>query len=131
MRRENLSSRSKTYEIWSKWIRSGGIQNNSKSKTPYSDSNLGSRCEGSGETKVLPTLGPRVEARNESRNPSCGEEFCDFEPCLKTNSGTSVNDLPNFSTKMSGIQTSLYLCVSTGGMWVTIVVFIASTTQIG
>ncbi|GBN74030.1 hypothetical protein AVEN_18813-1 [Araneus ventricosus] len=34
------------------------------------------------------------------------EEFCDFEPCLKTYFGTSVNDLPNFSTKMSGIQTS-------------------------
>ncbi|GBM29956.1 hypothetical protein AVEN_223278-1 [Araneus ventricosus] len=25
--RKNLSSRSETYEIWSKWIRSGGIHN--------------------------------------------------------------------------------------------------------
>ncbi|GBO18181.1 hypothetical protein AVEN_41143-1 [Araneus ventricosus] len=66
MRRENLSSRSETYEIWSKWIGSGGILKNSKSKTPPADSNLGPRCEGSGKTKDLPTLGPRVEARNES-----------------------------------------------------------------
>ncbi|GBN21263.1 hypothetical protein AVEN_33653-1 [Araneus ventricosus] len=36
----------------------------------------------------------------------CGwEEFCDFEPCLETNFGTSANALPNFSTKMSGIKT--------------------------
>ncbi|GBN27135.1 hypothetical protein AVEN_120330-1 [Araneus ventricosus] len=95
-------------------MRSGGIPTNSKSKTPFADSNLGPRCEGSGKTKDLPTLGPRVEARNEIRNPPCGEEecrreeFCDFEPCLKTNFGTSVNVLPNFSTKMSGIQTSCW-----------------------
>ncbi|GBN81045.1 hypothetical protein AVEN_211754-1 [Araneus ventricosus] len=31
------------------------------------------------------------------------EEFCYFEPYLKTNFGPSVNDLPNFSTKMIGI----------------------------
>ncbi|GBO34303.1 hypothetical protein AVEN_91588-1 [Araneus ventricosus] len=36
------------------------------------------------------------------------EEFCDFEPCLKTNFGTSVNDFPNFSTKMSEIQSSFW-----------------------
>ncbi|GBL72784.1 hypothetical protein AVEN_127999-1 [Araneus ventricosus] len=29
-------------------------------------------------------------------------KLCDFEPCLKTNFGTSVNALPNFSTKMGG-----------------------------
>ncbi|GBO25482.1 hypothetical protein AVEN_147032-1 [Araneus ventricosus] len=87
-------------------IGSGRIPANSKSKTSSADSNLGPRCEGSGKTKVLPSLGPRVEARNETRNPprlgkeECGwEEFCDFEPCLKTNFGTSVNVLPNFSTK--------------------------------
>ncbi|GBN86126.1 hypothetical protein AVEN_1763-1 [Araneus ventricosus] len=90
-------------------IRSGRIPTNSKSKTSSTDSNLGPRCEGSGKTKDLPTLEPCVEARN----PLCGgeeeygwEEFCDFVPCLKTNFGTSVNVLPNFSTKMSGIQTS-------------------------
>ncbi|GBO27610.1 hypothetical protein AVEN_220728-1 [Araneus ventricosus] len=33
--------------------------------------NLGPPCEGSGKTKDLPTLGPRVEARNETRNPLC------------------------------------------------------------
>ncbi|GBN87501.1 hypothetical protein AVEN_201352-1 [Araneus ventricosus] len=36
------------------------------------------------------------------------EEVCDFEPCLKTNFGTSMNALPNFSIKMSGIQTSCW-----------------------
>ncbi|GBM27793.1 hypothetical protein AVEN_254942-1 [Araneus ventricosus] len=96
-------------------IRSGGIPTNSKSKTSSADSNLGPRCEGSDTIKDLPTLGPCVEARNETRNPPCWgrkvwkcgwEEFCHFEPCLKTNFGTSVNVLPNFSTKMSGIQTS-------------------------
>ncbi|GBO00050.1 hypothetical protein AVEN_105397-1 [Araneus ventricosus] len=30
------------------------------------------------------------------------EEFCDFGPCLKTNFGTTVNALSNFSTKMGG-----------------------------
>ncbi|GBL94195.1 hypothetical protein AVEN_163517-1 [Araneus ventricosus] len=71
-RKKNLSSRSKTYEIWSKWIRRDEIQKNSKSKTPSADSNLGSRCEASGKTIVLIRLGPRVEARNETRNPPCG-----------------------------------------------------------
>ncbi|GBM38394.1 hypothetical protein AVEN_254301-1 [Araneus ventricosus] len=61
--RENLSSRAKAYKNWSKWIGSGGIPKNSKSKTPFSDSNLGPRCEGSGRTKELPTLASRVEAR--------------------------------------------------------------------
>ncbi|GBM12098.1 hypothetical protein AVEN_19078-1, partial [Araneus ventricosus] len=87
---------------------SGGIPTNSNSKTPSTDSNLGPRCEGAGRTKDLHTLGPRVETRNETRNPPCGgggegwEEFCDFEPCLKTNFGTSVNDVPNLSTLMGG-----------------------------
>ncbi|GBL84860.1 hypothetical protein AVEN_93882-1 [Araneus ventricosus] len=72
MRSENLSSRSKTYEIWSKWIGSGGIPKNSKSKTPSADFSLGPRCEGSGKIKNLPTLSPRVEHRNETRNPLCG-----------------------------------------------------------
>ncbi|GBL97360.1 hypothetical protein AVEN_170476-1 [Araneus ventricosus] len=67
--RKNLSSRSKTYEIWNKWIRSGEIQK--KSKTPSADSDLGPRCEASRRTKDLPTLAPRVEARNETRNPPC------------------------------------------------------------
>ncbi|GBM29396.1 hypothetical protein AVEN_253917-1 [Araneus ventricosus] len=60
--RKSLSSWSKSYEIWSKWIRSGGIQKNSKYKTPSADSNLGPQCEVSEETNVLPKLGPRVEA---------------------------------------------------------------------
>ncbi|GBO07580.1 hypothetical protein AVEN_203345-1 [Araneus ventricosus] len=49
-------------------IRNGGIQQNLKSKTQSADSNLGPRCEGSGKTKDLSTLTPRVEARNETRN---------------------------------------------------------------
>ncbi|GBN99222.1 hypothetical protein AVEN_6569-1 [Araneus ventricosus] len=83
--------RSKNYEIWSKWIGSGGIPKNTKYRTPSADSNLRPRCEGSRRTKDLPTLEPRVEAGNETGNPPCGgggvgwEEFCDFEPCLKTN----------------------------------------------
>ncbi|GBN59620.1 hypothetical protein AVEN_150503-1 [Araneus ventricosus] len=43
-------------------IRSVGIQKNLKSKTPFADSNLRPRCEGSGKTKDLPTLAPRVES---------------------------------------------------------------------
>ncbi|GBN81277.1 hypothetical protein AVEN_67812-1 [Araneus ventricosus] len=35
------------------------------------------------------------------------QEFCDFDPCLKINFGTSVNALPNFSTKMGGDKPSL------------------------
>ncbi|GBM57059.1 hypothetical protein AVEN_157025-1 [Araneus ventricosus] len=35
------------------------------------------------------------------------EEFCDFEPCHKTNFGTSVIALPNFSIKMGGKITGL------------------------
>ncbi|GBN23033.1 hypothetical protein AVEN_5424-1 [Araneus ventricosus] len=72
MGKKNLSSKSKTYEIWSKWIRSGGIQKNSKSKTPSADSNLGPRCESSWKTIVLLRLGPSVEARNETRIPPYG-----------------------------------------------------------
>ncbi|GBM68198.1 hypothetical protein AVEN_22016-1 [Araneus ventricosus] len=48
------------------------IQKNSKSKTPSANSNLGPRCEASRRTKDLPTLAPRVEARNETRNSPCG-----------------------------------------------------------
>ncbi|GBN92615.1 hypothetical protein AVEN_275051-1 [Araneus ventricosus] len=46
-------------------IRNGGIRKNLKSKTQSADSNLRPRCEGSGKTKDLSTLAPRVEARNE------------------------------------------------------------------
>ncbi|GBN53252.1 hypothetical protein AVEN_16523-1 [Araneus ventricosus] len=89
-------------------IRNGGIQKNLKSKIQSTDFNLGPRLEGGGKRKDLPTLASRVEARNETRNPPRGgrgagwQEICDFEPCLKTNFGTSVNALPNFSTKMGG-----------------------------
>ncbi|GBN68357.1 hypothetical protein AVEN_139874-1 [Araneus ventricosus] len=84
-------------------IESRGIQKNSKSKTSSADSNLEPRCEASGTLKDLPTLEPTFKGRNETRNPPCeGREcgwvdFCDFEPCLKTNFGTSVNALPYFS----------------------------------
>ncbi|GBO42548.1 hypothetical protein AVEN_126129-1 [Araneus ventricosus] len=56
-----------------KMIRNGGIQENLKSKTQSADSNLRPRCEGSVKTKDLSTLAPRVEARNEIRNPPRGE----------------------------------------------------------
>ncbi|GBL85194.1 hypothetical protein AVEN_222686-1 [Araneus ventricosus] len=49
-------------------ILNGGIQKNLKSKTLSADSSLRPRCEGSGKTKDLPTLGLRVEARNKTRN---------------------------------------------------------------
>ncbi|GBM66285.1 hypothetical protein AVEN_239544-1 [Araneus ventricosus] len=106
--RKKLSSRSKTYEIWSNWIRSGGIQKNSKSKTPSADSDLEPRCEASGKTIVLPNwdLVSRLEMKLEiprvGEEESGWQEVCDSQPCLKTNIGTSVNALPNFSTKMGG-----------------------------
>ncbi|GBM73561.1 hypothetical protein AVEN_98791-1 [Araneus ventricosus] len=49
-------------------IRNVGIQKNLKFKPQSTDSNLRSRCEGTGKTKDLPTVAPRVEARNETRN---------------------------------------------------------------
>ncbi|GBL94732.1 hypothetical protein AVEN_71867-1 [Araneus ventricosus] len=93
-------------------IRNGGIQKNLKSQTQSSDSNLRPLCEGSGKTKYLPTLAPRVEARNETRNlPRGGREvwvtgILRLRTLSQTNLGTSVNSLPNFSTKMGG-RTSL------------------------
>ncbi|GBN23723.1 hypothetical protein AVEN_118438-1 [Araneus ventricosus] len=51
-------------------------------------------------------LASRLEMKLEI--PRLGEEdsgwekFCDFEPRFKTNFGTSVNALPNFSTKIGG-----------------------------
>ncbi|GBM32693.1 hypothetical protein AVEN_223473-1 [Araneus ventricosus] len=53
-------------------IRNGGIPRNLKSKTQSADSNLRPQCEGSSKTKDVPTLAPRVEARNETRNPPSG-----------------------------------------------------------
>ncbi|GBN62155.1 hypothetical protein AVEN_156071-1 [Araneus ventricosus] len=56
-------------------------------------------------------LASRLEMKLEI--PRVGEEkclwveFCDFEPCLKINFGSSVNTLPNFSTKMAGEKTAL------------------------
>ncbi|GBL85743.1 hypothetical protein AVEN_185336-1 [Araneus ventricosus] len=90
-------------------ILSGGIQKNLKSKTQSADSSLRLRCEGSGKTKDLPTLAPRIEARKPhvGKEESGWQEFCDFEPCVKTNFGTSVNALLNFSTKMGGEKTGL------------------------
>ncbi|GBM81017.1 hypothetical protein AVEN_138287-1 [Araneus ventricosus] len=82
-----------------------GVQTNSKSNTSCADSNLGPRLEDSDTSKDRPTLRPRVEGRNGTRNLSVWEEeglewveFCDFESCLKTNFGASVNDVPHFST---------------------------------
>ncbi|GBO20988.1 hypothetical protein AVEN_189244-1 [Araneus ventricosus] len=45
-----------------------GIQTNSKSNISCADSNLGTRCEGSGKSKDLPTLRSHVEGRNGTRN---------------------------------------------------------------
>ncbi|GBM10226.1 hypothetical protein AVEN_177494-1 [Araneus ventricosus] len=42
------------------------------STTQFVDSNLRSRLEGGGISKDLPTLEPRVEGRNETRNLPCG-----------------------------------------------------------
>ncbi|GBM42329.1 hypothetical protein AVEN_203566-1 [Araneus ventricosus] len=94
-------------------IRNDGIQKSLKSKIHSADSNLRPRCDGSGKTKDLPTLARRVEARNETRNSRVEEEesgwqeFCDFEPCLKTNFGTSVNALLIFLLKWVRKKTSL------------------------
>ncbi|GBL77080.1 hypothetical protein AVEN_12725-1 [Araneus ventricosus] len=115
MSRKKQLSRSKTYEIWSKWIRSGGIQKNSKSKTPSADSNLGPRCEASGRTKDLPTLAPCIEARNETLNPPCRGggmkvtvelyEPHNFEPWLDGDDDTGAfwrrhKPSPNFHTTL-------------------------------
>ncbi|GBO15187.1 hypothetical protein AVEN_72687-1 [Araneus ventricosus] len=60
------------------------IQMISKSQTSCADSNLGPRLEDSGTSKDLPTLRPRFEGRNETRNlPRRGRvrgwvELCDL-----------------------------------------------------
>ncbi|GBO27801.1 hypothetical protein AVEN_123475-1 [Araneus ventricosus] len=94
--------------LWKLAQRNGkaGIPTISKSHTSCADFNLGSGCEGSGTSKDLPTLRPRVEGENETQNlqrrgKGC-VEFCDFEPCLKINFGVSVNGVPHFSTRMDG-----------------------------
>ncbi|CAL1289806.1 unnamed protein product [Larinioides sclopetarius] len=70
--KENLSSRSKNYEIWSKWSESGLIKTKSKSKNPSVDSISGSGCQANRTTNDLPTLELRVEVGNETQNPSRG-----------------------------------------------------------
>ncbi|GBM35957.1 hypothetical protein AVEN_95486-1 [Araneus ventricosus] len=53
--------------------RNGGIQKYLKSKAASADSNFRPGCEGSGKAKDLPTLAPRVEARNETQKPRGGK----------------------------------------------------------
>ncbi|GBM15156.1 hypothetical protein AVEN_223530-1 [Araneus ventricosus] len=77
-----------------KWWNSKELTN-SKSKAPSVDSNLGPRRDGSGNTKDLRALGPRVEARNETRIVRW-KDFWELEPCLKINFGIFRSDLPNF-----------------------------------
>ncbi|GBM12667.1 hypothetical protein AVEN_46153-1 [Araneus ventricosus] len=73
------------------------------SKTQSTDSNLRSPLEGSDISKDLPTLGMRRVGEEEGGYV----EFCNFEPCLKTNFGTSMNSLPYFSNKIDGEKTVL------------------------
>ncbi|GBM54770.1 hypothetical protein AVEN_259942-1 [Araneus ventricosus] len=54
------------YEWWN--------SNQLKIQDLCADSNLRPRCEASGISKDLPTLEPRVEARNETRNLPCAGE---------------------------------------------------------
>ncbi|GBM39456.1 hypothetical protein AVEN_142394-1 [Araneus ventricosus] len=90
-----------------------GIQKNLKSKTQSADSGLIPRCEASGKERICLHwhLASRIEMKLEipcaGEEESGSQEFCDFEPCLKTNFGTSVNALPNFSTKMGEKKSSL------------------------
>ncbi|GBM33427.1 hypothetical protein AVEN_55762-1 [Araneus ventricosus] len=85
------------------------FQRTQNPKLKSADSNLGPRCGGSGKTKDLASrLEMKLETPRMGEEKFGWEEFCDFEPCLKTNFGASVNVLPNFSTKMSGIQTSCW-----------------------
>ncbi|GBN67627.1 hypothetical protein AVEN_205752-1 [Araneus ventricosus] len=89
-------------------IRNSEIQKNLISKTESADSNLRPRCEGS--TKQSICLHWRLATRLEMKlkifpageEESGWQEFCDIEPCLKTNFGTFLNALPNFATKMGG-----------------------------
>ncbi|GBM28415.1 hypothetical protein AVEN_262170-1 [Araneus ventricosus] len=47
----------------------------------------------------------KLEIPRVGEEESKWQEFCDFEPYLKTNFGTSMNALPNFLTKMGGKNT--------------------------
>ncbi|GBO32090.1 hypothetical protein AVEN_72705-1 [Araneus ventricosus] len=95
-------------------IQNGGIQKNLKSKTQSADSNLRPRYARVAAKQRIYLhwhLASRLEMK--FKIPRVGEvesgwqEICDFEPCLKTNFGTSVNALPNFSTKVGGKKTGL------------------------
>ncbi|GBO41567.1 hypothetical protein AVEN_177920-1 [Araneus ventricosus] len=56
---------------------------------------------------LAPRLGMKLEIPRVGEEESGWQKFCDFEPPLKTNFGTSVYALPNFSTKMGGEKPSL------------------------
>nr|GBL91366.1 hypothetical protein AVEN_223921-1 [Araneus ventricosus]GBL91425.1 hypothetical protein AVEN_107315-1 [Araneus ventricosus] len=86
-------------------IRNDGIQKNLKSNTQSAYSNFRPRC-GSGKAKIClhfhlaSSLEMKLEIPRVEEEESGWQEFWDFEPCLKPNFGTSVNALPNFSSKM-------------------------------
>ncbi|GBM42405.1 hypothetical protein AVEN_138756-1 [Araneus ventricosus] len=65
--KEKFIAKVKNLSDLEQMIRNGGIQKNLKSKTQSGDSNLRPRCNGRSTTKVLPSLAPHVEARNETR----------------------------------------------------------------
>ncbi|GBO07240.1 hypothetical protein AVEN_141565-1 [Araneus ventricosus] len=93
-------------------IRNGGIQKNLKSKTQSADSNLRPRYARVAATQriclhwhLASRLEMKFEIPREWEVESGWQEIYDFEACLKTNFGTSVDALPNFSTKVGGKKT--------------------------
>ncbi|GBL91336.1 hypothetical protein AVEN_203488-1 [Araneus ventricosus] len=100
--RKNLSSRSETYEICSKWIRSGGIQKktqNPKLHPPIPIWDLDARLAGKLprieyfclDCDLVSRLEMKFEISCVGEEEFWWQEFYDFEPCLRTNFGISVN----------------------------------------
>ncbi|GBN94262.1 hypothetical protein AVEN_39746-1 [Araneus ventricosus] len=87
-------------------IRNGGIRKNVKSTTQSADSNLRPRCEGSAKQRIClhwhlaSRLEMKLEIARVGEEESGWQECHDFELCLKTNFGKSVNALTNFSIKI-------------------------------
>ncbi|GBM30245.1 hypothetical protein AVEN_26154-1 [Araneus ventricosus] len=74
-----------------------GIPNSLKPDWNDRMSFRGPRCEGSGRTKVLPTWGPRDEARKSEILSVEAEESGDRRATI-AHFGASVYDVRNFST---------------------------------
>ncbi|GBN86166.1 hypothetical protein AVEN_58163-1 [Araneus ventricosus] len=123
-------SKEKTLSAGYSWVPPGlssekrnvkaGIPTNSKSNTSCADSNLGPRLEGSGTSKDLPTLRPRVEGRKskirrvgeekEVGSKICGNALWNLRECLIFD----LNGWKKISLGSNGVEWSTDECPTLG-----------------